>query len=120
MGKMNKLVFRGENGKAYIELHDDNTFVQYVINDPDEAFSTLRIVADCLEADLEAKGITFDEDYYIVCEGTCADMMEKFKESQLRAIIRVLYSHDLPSDLDVLAQELQLRMGGQIDEDDQF
>ena len=118
MGTMNKLLFKAEDGKAYIELYDSNTRVQYVINDPSEAFSTLRIVADCMEADLDANGITFDENYEIVCEGTCEDMMEKFKESQLRAIISVLYSHDLPSDLDVLAQELQLRMGGKIDDDE--
>jgi hypothetical protein len=37
-------------------------------------------------------------------------MMAKFSEPQLRAIMRVLYEHDLPSDLDVLAQEIQLRM----------
>lgn len=110
MGAMTKLVFRGDAGQAIIEFHDENTFVQYPFNDPEETFDTLSIMAQSLAADMEGKGIEFDPGYEIVCEGTCAGMMAKFNEAQLRAIMRVLYEHDLPSDLDVLAQEIQMRM----------
>ena len=110
MGVMNKLLFRGEDGKIYIELHDDQTFVQYAFNDADEVFDTLSVMSKALSADMEGKGIEFAQDYDIVCEGTCEGMMNKFSDPQLRAIMSVLYERDLPSDLDVLAQELQIRM----------
>ncbi|MBQ9067627.1 MAG: hypothetical protein IJ131_01000 [Eggerthellaceae bacterium] len=110
MGTMNKLVFSGDKEKIDIELHDESSFVQYAINGVDEAFGTLDIMAHCLAADMEGKGIAYAPDYEIVCEGVCADLLDKFKESQLRAIVKVLYDGFLPSDLDVLAQELQMRM----------
>ncbi len=111
MAKMNKLVFKGgASDPVLIELHDDSTYVQYVFNDVEEVFGTLRIMADCMAADMDGKGISFDPDYEIVCEDACANLLEKFSERQLRAIIGVLYEKDLPSDLDVLAQELQMRM----------
>ncbi len=110
MATMNKLLFKGDKEKILIELHDGQSFVQYAINDPEEAFGTLDIMAHCLAADMEAKGISFDPDYVIECEGACEDLMEKFKEAQLRAIVKVLHDGFLPSDLDVLAQELQMRM----------
>ena len=110
MGVLKKLVFKAESGRAVIEFHDDSTFVQYPYNDVDEAFDTMSVMAQSLAADMEGKGIQFDPDYEIVCEGTCEGMMEKFSEPQLRAIMKVLYMKDLPSDLDVLVQELQMRM----------
>lgn len=110
MGAMKKLVFKGEDGKAYIEMHDDAKFVQYAFNDPEEVFDTLSVMSKAMAADMEANGIEFAEDYEIVCEGICEGMMKKFSEPQLRAIMKVLYECDLPSDLDVLAQELQIRM----------
>ena len=110
MGVMNKLVFKGDDGKTYIELHDDSTYVQYAFNDVEEVFDTLSVMAKCMAADMEGKGIVFDPGYEIVCEGACEGMMAKFSEPQMRAIFKVLYEKDLPSDLDVLAQELQMRM----------
>jgi hypothetical protein len=110
MGAMNKLVFKGEDGKTYIEMHDDRTYVQYAFNDRDEVFDTLSVMSKAMAADMEANGIEFGPDYEIVCEGACEGMMNKFSEPQLRAIMKVLYECDLPSDLDVLAQELQMRM----------
>lgn len=111
MSTFNKLLFKGGgDGAVLIQLHDDTTFVQYAINDAEEAFSTLDLMAKCLNADMQAKGVTFSEDYVIECEDACAGMMNKFSEPQMRAIIKVLYEGDIPSDLDVLAQELQMRM----------
>ena len=110
MGVMNKLVFKGEDGKAYIEMHDDKTYVQYAFNDPEEVFDTLSVMSKAMAADMEANGIEFSSDYEVVCEGICEGMMNKFSDAQLRAIMRVLYECDLPSDLDVLAGELQIRM----------
>ena len=63
-----------------------------------------------ISGNMEGKGIVFDPGYEIVCEGACEGMMAKFSEPQMRAIFKVLYEKDLPSDLDVLAQELQMRM----------
>ncbi|WP_350454876.1 hypothetical protein [Slackia heliotrinireducens] len=111
MGALQKIVFADSlEGGIVIELCDNTDGVYYVFNDPEETFNTLQIVAQCLEGDLEAKGIQFADGYDIVCQGACENMMAKFSEPQLRAIMRVLYEHDLPSDLDVLAQEIQLRM----------
>ena len=110
MGVMKKLLFKGSDGKAFIELHDDDTYVQYAFNDVEEVFDTLSVMAKAMAADMEGKGIVFNPDYDIVCEGACAGMMDKFSEPQMRAIFKVLYEKDLPSDLDVLAQELQMRM----------
>lgn len=110
MGAMKKLVFKGEGGKAYIEMHDDKAFVQYAFNDPEEVFDTLSVMSKAMAADMEANGIEYSDGYEIVCEGICDGMMKKFSEPQLRAIMKVLYECDLPSDLDVLAQELQIRM----------
>ena len=110
MGVMNKLLFKGGDGKIYIEMHDDKTYVQYAFNDADEVFDTLSVMSKAMAADMEANGIEFSSDYDIVCEGCCEGMMNKFSDPQLRAIMRVLYECDLPSDLDVLAGELQIRM----------
>ena len=44
MGALSKLVFRGDAGQAIIELHDENTFVQYPFHDPDATFDTLSIM----------------------------------------------------------------------------
>lgn len=111
MGAMSKLAFReSAEGGAVIELHGDGAFVSYAFNDPDETFDTFQVIAQCLEDDLKAKGIEFDPGYEIECSGAFGNMMEKFSEPQLRAIVKVLYEHDLPSDLDVLAQEVQMRI----------
>ena len=111
MGVLSKLVFAGtEEGGVAIELHDENGFVIYVFNDAEETFDTLSVMAKCMADDMKGKGIEFDPDYQIVCEGPFENMMAKFSEPQLRAIFKVLYLHDLPSDLDVLAQEIQMRI----------
>ena len=110
MGVLSKLVFAGEDGVVRIELHDDQTYVLYPFNDAEEVFDTLSVMAKSMAADMAGKGIDFAADYEIACEGACEGMMAKFSEPQLRAIMKVLYEGDLPSDLDVLALELQMRM----------
>ena len=80
MGALKKLVFGGEDGVVYLEFHDENTFVKYTLNDEEEAFDTMSIMAQCLAADMEAKGISYDTDYEIVCQDACEGMMAKFSE----------------------------------------
>lgn len=111
MALLQKIVFTGsDEGGVSIEFHDGVTYKSYAFNDPDETFNTLQITAQCMEDDLKGKGIEYDDGYEIECTDVCANMMEKFSEPQLRAIMKVLYEHDLPSDLDVLAQEIQMRI----------
>lgn len=115
MDAVERITFtKGDEGEFVIHLYHGDNAVRYSIYDPQDVKDVLYLMPKCLSADLEAKNMKMEKGSPVTVEyGAGCEGMAKLSAEQVAAIFWVLSLPDLPSDLDVMVQAIQVCLEGE-------